>query len=213
MLSDIQLAEAEELFQARDRQPTLYFQNISRLDKLKEFLTRQKYSPSFEDCWMFHDGQGIDESKFDQVKEVKTVADLVIFLDTMDRCFQKNDPQNPYGELGGYLDTAKDAWLKNQAENPDRLHYFVVYKADQPVAVMSLTIFHQLGYISNVGSLPSVRGEGYGKLATLYGVRQSVLHGNHYHFLGTEEGNYPYEFYKRLGFIDRFRALGWSKVD
>ncbi len=209
MLSDIQLAQAEQLFLERDRQATFYFENTSRLDKLKEFLSRKKYSKSFEDCWMFHDGQQIDERKFDQVKKVTNQAELNIFLDTMNMCFQKNDPQNPYGELGEYLETAKDGWMQNHGS--DRLQYFLVYKNDQPVAVASLTTFHELGYISNVGSLKSVRGEGFGKLATLFCVRKSVEAGNTYHFLGTEEGNYPYEFYKRLGFVDRFRAVGWSK--
>ncbi len=188
MLNDVQLAEAEQLFQ----------------EKIHPRRTDSQY---FEDCWMFHSGENIDESKFSQVKKVQTQEDLLIFLDTMNRCFQKNDSQNPYGELGEYLVTAKESWIKNQ----DRLQYFIVYKGEQPVAVASLTTFHQLGYISNVGSLKEVRGQGFGKLATLFCVRQSVLADNLHHFLGTEAGNYPYEFYKRLGFIDRFRAVGWSK--
>ncbi|CAN5274488.1 hypothetical protein BH10PAT2_BH10PAT2_1040 [soil metagenome] len=209
MLSDIQLAEAKELFDSKDGQTTIHFERVSRLDKLKEFLTRKRYSRTFEDCWMFHDGKNIDQSRFDQVKKVENETDLEIFLETMSKCFQKNDPQNPYGELGEYLNVAKTSWL--EFRETDRLEYFIVYKEDQPVAVSSLTTYKKLGYISNVGSLKSVRGEGFGKLATLYAVDQSVRQGNEYHFLGTEEGNFPYKFYKRLGFINRFRAIGWSK--
>jgi ribosomal protein S18 acetylase RimI-like enzyme len=192
MLSDIQLGEASNLFNSQDQLPTNYFKN----------------SQSFEECWMFHDGLNIDEARFGQVKKVETKADLKIFLKTMNKCFQKNDPQNPYGELGKYLKTAEDHWLENFAT--DRLQYFIIYKKKQPVAVASLTTFNKLGYISNVGSLKEVRGEGFGKLATLYCVRKSVDRGNSLHFLGTEEGNYPYEFYKRLGFENKFRAISWK---
>jgi len=209
MLDDTQLAEAEELFESKNRQSTFHFQQTSRLDQLKSFFQARKHQQSFEDCWMFHDGKNIDRSKFNQVKKVESEEDLLVFLETMNLCFQKGDPQNPYGELGAYLTVAREGWLKHHGT--DRLQYFLVYKQDQPVAVASLTTFKKLGYISNVGSLQSVRGQGFGKLATLFCVDQSIRNENTYHFLGTEEGNYPYEFYKRLGFVNRFRAIGLSK--
>ncbi|MBP9700192.1 hypothetical protein KBD71_02825, partial [Candidatus Woesebacteria bacterium] len=67
------------------------------------------------------------------------------------------------------------------------------------------------GYISNVGSLRSVRGEGFGKLVTLYAVDQSIKNRNSFHYLGTEEGHYPNVFYTRIGFETKFKAVGWSK--
>ena len=56
-----------------------------------------------------------------------------------------------------------------------------------------------------------MRGEGYGKLATLYAVLESQRLGNSDHALATEEGTHPNEFYKRLGFETRFTALAYSK--
>jgi len=75
----------------------------------------------------------------------------------------------------------------------------------------TLTNHDGIGYISNVGSLRKVRGEGFGKIASLYPVSQSIKNGNLEHCLATEEGTYPNEFYKRIGFETRFTAVCYVK--
>ena len=88
----------------------------------------------------------------------------------------------------------------------------MVYKNNKPVAVSTLTNYDEIGYISNVGSLSEVRGEGFGKAATLFCIQESIKHGNREHCLATEEGAYPNEFYKRIGFVTRFTAVGYTKI-
>ena len=83
------------------------------------------YQLEFEDCWQFWDGNKIDETRFDLVKKVDSSEMLNEFLNTFDACYQKDDPQNPYGELGEYLETAKKSWHKHHQSN--RLEYFIVY--------------------------------------------------------------------------------------
>jgi len=56
-----------------------------------------------------------------------------------------------------------------------------------------------------------VRGQGYGKAATLYCIEQSIKNGNFEHCLATEENTYPNEFYKNIGFSTRFTAIGYTK--
>lgn len=94
----------------------------------------------------------------------------------------------------------------------ERIEYFMVYKGNKPVAVSTLTNYGDIGYISNVGSIREVRGEGFGKAATLFCVKESIKHGNKEHCLATEEGAYPNEFYKRIGFATRFTAIGYTKT-
>jgi ribosomal protein S18 acetylase RimI-like enzyme len=153
---------------------------------------------------MFHSGENIDESRFNIVKKVETDADLEIFLTTFDQCYRKDDPMNPYGELGYWLKVTRIAWQKHHVSN--KIAYFIVYKENDPVAVSALTNHKQIGYISNVGSKLSVRGEGFGKLATMYCVAQSKKNGNNTHCLATEEGTNPNSFYKSLGFKTKFTA-------
>ncbi len=205
-----QLNKIEKAMENLARTPTLYFENKNSLKPLIRFLKENGYKLDFEDSWMFWGAQAINKDNFSKVKKVNNGKDLEIFIECFDKCYQKNDPQNPYGELGAYLDVAKDAWLKNN-NIPIKLEYYIAYKSNNPVAVASLTNYLGIGYISNVGSLQKVRGGGFGKLITLYCVEQSKRYGNKEHCLATEEGDYPNEFYKRIGFKTRFTGVSYTK--
>ena len=205
-LAPKELDEGEKELITRNRKPALYFENQ---EFLSTWATEKGYKKSNDDVWMFYESADIDIKKFDLVKKVTSEDDLNIFLKTFNDCYQKDDPQNPYGELGEYLVAAEEAWHKHAKSN--RLEYFLVYKNGQPVAVSTLTNHGDIGYISNVGSLRSVRGEGYGKAATLFCVQKSRDNGATTQCLTTEEGNYPNEFYKRIGFAPKFSALLYSK--
>lgn len=209
LLSDTQISKIEAEFKSLGRTPTIYFENKPKFKLLIDKLVDLGYKKSFEDSWQFWKGGEIDRKHFGNVKKVSSEEELKIFLDTFDECYQKDDPQNPYGKLGDYLKVAEDTWRKNFNVRP--FEYFIVYKGEEPVAVATLTSYEGIGYISNVGSLKSVRGQGYGKAATLYCVEQSINRGNTETCLATEEGAYPNEFYKRIGFETRFTAVANSK--
>src|SRR3989338_3888915 len=209
LLTNGQLDLIEATLKKLDRPSAVYFENRDSLKPLVEFLIKNNYRHYFEDCWLFHPGVEINTDRFGQVKKVSTERELNIFLKTFDACFQKNDPQNPYGELGDYLKVAEKVWHRHQKTN--RIEYFTVYSGDEPVGVSTLVNFKQIGYISNVGSLKKVRGQGFGKLATLYCVGLSKKRGNHDHCLATEDGTYPHEFYQRIGFVKKFSAACYLK--
>lgn len=209
-LSDRQIDIIEEFFTDLKRSPTFYYENRPNLQALSDRLKARGYKKSFEDNWVFWGSQLIDSKHFESVRKVNTKADLEVFLKTLDACYQADDPQNPYGELGDYIQSAKKAWENNHASN--KIEYFVIYKDKLPVSVASLTNYKGVGYISNVGSLREVRGQGYGKAATLFCVKQSLLNDNTVHCLATEEGDYPNEFYKRIGFKSKFNAVGYTKA-
>ncbi len=209
VVNDSQIALIEDNLIKLQRNPTIYFEDRPDLSPLANLLEGKGYKKSFADAWQFWKGEVIDESHFSSVKKVDSEEMLQTYLKTFNECYLKDDPQNPYGELGEYLQTAEDAWHKHNGTG--RLEYFIAYKADSPVAVSALTNFEGLGYISNVGTLPGVRGEGFGKLITHYCVFRSIENGNTEHCLATEEGEYPNEFYKRIGFETRFNALAYTK--
>ena len=166
ILDSEQIKLIENAFNKLDRKPTIYFENSKILFPLKKSLDKLGYKFSFEDAWQFWKTNKIDGKYFDFVKQIENEKDLEIFLDTFNACYKKDDPQNPYGELGDYLNVARKVWSKYKRTN--RLQYFVVFKGSEPVAVSTLTNFENIGYISNVGSLEKVRGEGFGKAATLF---------------------------------------------
>jgi len=187
VLDDIQLAEIEKAMKSLKRRPAIYFENRKDLQPLVSFLEKNDYKFDYEDSWMFWENSKISTNKFAQVKKVTNKNELGIFLKTFDACYQKNDPQNAYGELGDYLKVAERVWHRHN--KTDRLEYFVVFKNEKPIAVSSLTNLQGVGYISNVGSLKEVRGKGFGKLATLRCVVSSKEQGNTEHCLATEEGD------------------------
>lgn len=187
------------------RNSAIYFEHKEILKPLIIFLENNGYKKRAEDSWMFYDGNDVNLSGLNKIKKVENENDLKIYLEIFDLCFQNDDPQNPYGSLGDYLKVTKDVWYKHHENN--RLEYYMVYKKNEPVAVSTLNNYNKIGYISNVGSLRKVRGEGFGKLATLYCVKVSKDRGNKLHCLATEEKTYPNEFYKRIGFNTHFTGL------
>lgn len=204
-----EVLEIEKTLRTLERTSALYFENRKDLLPLTELLKDKGYKQDFEDSWMFYKGEQIDKRLFGSIKKVTNKEELRGFLSTFDACYQKNDPQNPYGELGDYLKVTEEVWYRHN--KADRIEYFVAYQGDKRVAVSTLTNYGGIGYISNVGSLREVRGKGYGKTVTMYCVKRSQDHGNKDHCLATEEGTYPNEFYKRVGFNTRFTAVGYVK--
>ena len=209
VLNETEFSKIEELLISKGRKPSVYFEGSAKLKPLAETLTQREYKKEWEDCWQFWGDGKIDFNHFEKIKKVETSESLQVFLNTFNACYQKSDPQNPYGELGGYLKVAESVWNKHKGTN--RLEYFIVYDSDKPVAVSTLTNFEGIGYISNVGSLREARGKGYGKAATLFCIDQSIKNGNTEHCLATEEGAYPNDFYKRIGFVTRFTAEGYTR--
>lgn len=159
-IGETELLAIEAAMNTLNRKPTIYFEKRDTLSSLIHFLENRGYQKHFEDSWMFHSGENIDTSLFDSVRKVRNETELEEYIQTFSDSYQKDDPQNPYGELTEYLDVARENWYKHK--NTRKLEYFTVYKDGSPVAVSALTNFASIGYISNVGSLREVRGEGYG---------------------------------------------------
>lgn len=202
-----QLKEIEQVFARVDRRPTLYFDKTK--EDIKKSLEIHDYHKDHEDAWLFWQNGTAVEDRFDNVRKVESEKDLELFSKIFDVCYQDNDPQNPYGNQREYLPSLKNAWLNNHF---NKLDYFIIYNGKAPVGVGSLTYQEGIGYISNIGSIPAVRGKGFGKAITLFCMQQSIAKGNKVHVLATEEGEYPFEFYKRLGFEHIFSAVGYTKV-
>ncbi len=207
-INSTELMALEKAFEKHARTPALYLDSEIK-QSITNLLDSNSYEQEWADSWMFHPGDLNDTEGFEKVRVVKDEDDLQVFLKTFDLCFQKDDPQNPYGELGDYLEVTQKAWRLHNGTG--RLEYLTCYTSDEPVAVATLTHFGGIGYISNVGSLLKVRGMGFGKLVSLFAVNRSVGNGNTQHCLTTEKGQYPYDFYQRIGFKPEFTAVGFVK--
>lgn len=206
-LDEEEVATIEERLRALDRSPAICFENTDSFAPFINTLEKAGYQLNNDDSWMFYEGGAIDTARFESIKRVSSPEELALWSDTIDKCYRENDPQNPYGELGAYIGLAERAWETNQAEGA--FEYLTAFKGDVPVAVATLTLQNGLGYISNVGSIQEVRGQGYGKLITLYCVDQAQRKGAKEVYLGTEEGTYPHDFYQKISFKTHFTARNY----
>ena len=107
LLSKPEIEQVEEIFARQKRKPTFYFENRDDLKSLVKNLEENGYKKGYEDSWQFWKDGDVDESRFESVKMVESEEMLKEFLTTFDMCYQKGDPQNPYGELGEYLKVAE----------------------------------------------------------------------------------------------------------
>ena len=117
ILSKVELEQIGKILVSKDRAPTVYFENRPDLKKLSDFLETSNYKKVWEDSWQFWKNENIDNKYFESVKKVINQEDLKIFLETFNNCYEKNDPQNPYGEVGVYLKVTEDAWYRNNKTN------------------------------------------------------------------------------------------------
>lgn len=209
VLEQTEIDEVTKYAEGNSLKPAVYFEDRNELANLKQNLIKNKFKEINEDSWMFFDKKVDYDEKFDLVSKVGTIEQLNTYIDVFNRCYQKNDPQNVYGELGDYLKSTSRIWINLHPS--DYVEYFLVYDGNEPVAVSALTNYDGIGYISNVGSLRKVRGKGFGKIATLYAIYQSQKNGNTLHCLATEENTYANTFYKKLGFKTKFTALLFEK--
>lgn len=158
------LDNIEVFFKSHNRKPCLTF-----LDKSvdEEKLHELGYTKAFSDVWLFFDDNIPDKDCFKKLsfKQVESPDDLDQFLETLDKSYSADDPSNPYGSVTDYLPAVKKTFEINYLQ---KLSYYLVFQKAEPVAVGTLNSFGGVGYISNIGSLPHLREQGFGKAISLH---------------------------------------------
>lgn len=203
-IKDLKLIET--FFEKRKKLPSVYFSDD--FDSTKDFLLKKGYSLNTIDSWMFWNHLS-PELKNENIIKINNDKDFESWLDTYIKSYPENDPKNPYGEQKEFASILKNLWYERKIKNEQ--FYMALNSINKPVAVGLLTNHNKIGEISAIGSIPEVRGKGFGKKMSLYCVQESFKQGNNYHLLTTEEGDYPYEFYKRIGFEPKFTAYLFTK--
>jgi ribosomal protein S18 acetylase RimI-like enzyme len=90
-----------------------------------------------------------------------------------------------------------------------RLRAWVVWRADEPVAVARLSQGGGVAGIHGVGVVPERRGQGFGTLVTTIATRAGLAVGNRLVWLSVRGDNAAaLRVYERLGFA---RAFAWSR--
>ena len=207
LITDDELQKIEDFFKKVDKKPTIYFLDDEKYKEISKSLLNKRYEISSKDYWMFwnKDIPSVDET---DIIEVKSNEEFEKWIETFIKSYPKDDPQNPYGEQTQFANIIRKAWNEKKTKEDK---YFLVLDNKTPVAVGILTNYNGMGYISGIGAIPSFRGKGFGKRISLYCVKKSFEQGNKIHFLATEKGHYPFNFYERIGFKPEFIATYYTK--
>lgn len=197
----------KSFFEKKKRQSSIYLFDDLKNKENESILKKENYKLVTKDSYLFWDNKKtkIDESK---IIEVKTNKEFNIWIKTFIKSYPKDDPKNPYGEQKVFSKLLLKRWKENKMNNNK---YFIAFENKKPASVGILTSYNKQGYLSGIGSIPSARGNGFGKLITLHCINESLKLGNKHHFLITEKGHYPFNFYKRIGFKEKFVAYLYSK--
>jgi len=209
--NDETIAKVEDYFRFINRPPVFYFVESPNSQPFEQLLASSGYHQDSYEVWMQIKNPQINTTKFSQIKKVETTEDLEIFIRTIDQGYGADDPDNPYGESGPYLDQIRKSF--NLHGPRDIISYYILFDEHaQPVSVGSLTNYHHIGYISNLATIPSQRGRGNSYALLNYFLHLSLENHNHLHCLSTEVDSHPHRIYQRFGFTEMFRAKYYSKT-
>lgn len=97
-----------------------------------------------------------------------------------------------------------------QGLTTEAYHAILVRVDGQPAAVARRTTFGGASYLSSIGSDPSFRGRGLGRLVTALAIEDALAAGSRWTYLGVfEENRVARSLYESLG----FRPIGGTAPD
>ncbi len=206
-ISNDELDYIETFFKKRNRFPSIYFSEGKKSKLIINFLKKNGYELTAQDSWLFWNKKSPTIDGKDIIK-IKTDIEFEKFIGTYIESYPKDDPKNSYGDQTEFAKALKKSWYDKKKSYDT---HYLLFGNNKPIATAILTNYQKIGYLTAIGSIPSVRGEGYGKKISLYCVQESFKLKNKYHFLVTEKGSYPYEFYQRIGFEPQFVVYLYTK--
>ena len=112
-----------------------------------------------------------------------------------------------FGIAVGHAERRRTSLLSNLESG--RLRAWIVWLAEEPVAVARLLQGDGVAAILGVGVVPGRRGQGFGTLVTTVATRAGLALGNRIVWLSVaEENEAALRVYSRLGFE---RAFAWTR--
>jgi hypothetical protein len=222
--------QTENIFRSRGLKPAFYVIEEEDNRNVHEYLIDRGYHPEWTDNWMSAKPEEITPVPTGSIiKTVQDDDDREVFLQTLARSRQtRAGIDNPYGpysvaELGAVKRYTREI-TKRHGEDRG----FIVFKEVveggrkrlKPVSVAMVTNLGASVYISNVGTLPSERHNGYGLASTARAAAEFSSEISHVAslvdieplvYLATEQDQGPAILFESMGFEKGIRAIGYIK--
>ena len=199
---DARLGQALELFAALDRKP--YFWAIPGLSTPSDLIARLAANGFVDqgggyDMILVSDPASVPDERLPPGAVLErwnnpTEADRPALAEALALVIGESF-YIPDGRRGNLV-----AEISLTLEQP-RFHAYMLRVDGEPVATGERYTFDGASYVSSVGTRPSWRGRGFGKLITLALARDSISSGTDLVYLGVYADNArAIRLYKRLGF-------------
>ena len=204
------LESIENDFCQINRVPCVYLPNDNEYEKKCNFLEQNGYTLLSEESVMLFDNKNpIIKTKASLrtilVNDEKSANDFIeVFISAYGG---EKTPESPYGELDKtYINALSRTFADNQ-----KFFNFVCYDGEIPVSIASLCFENGNGGIYSVGTIPAVRGKGFGTVAIKACFEKWIeLNGTEL-FLQTETDSFVEKWYNSLGFQIEFIGRIFAK--
>lgn len=132
--------------------------------------------------------------------ELEKTTDMKLYSEEMIKAYQTGDEKDPYGDLDTIYKDVYENYRKAPNEYVDEF-YFVKIN-DEIIGVTGSTCDNEIYGIYGLAVKKEFRGKGIGKEIIKQQLRMCKNKNLKLAFLQTEEGYYPADMYRKLGFKD-----------
>lgn len=204
----------EEEFAKRNRPPSFLTYNLKEFELTSHLLQQLGYYEYTYDQWMFIDPDSsplLKKVPPDNViiKHADTQEILEDYLSVFRSSHQEDDLKNAYGSGDAFVPTVATTWRKEAAKK--HCTYMVAYEEEKPAACAISVVFDSIAYLTCVGTRPSYRKKGYAALMISEFLTRAKQNNCKNVFLTTEKNRYPFDYFSKQGFVDRFTTIGYTK--
>lgn len=197
--------DVKEEMKKIDRKPCYIITPLSNIYRNRSTIfNNNRYDEICNEVWQIYDGfENIDKiaSKcisnviLEKTNDMKKIAEITY------KAFCTNDPSDPYGKMDiGYLDLYQN--YNRECEKKYKREFYLI-KVDEKIVGAVVSVFdEEIFGIYGLAIMKEYRGKGIGTEAIKQQLKICKEKNKKIAFLQTEEGFYPANLYRKIGFKD-----------
>ena len=169
----------------------------------KEKFFDDKYELVSNEVWQIYDNfEGLDRLNTSCSLNVilEKTTDMKLYSEEMIKAYQTGDKDDPYGDLDSIYKEVYENYKKSENKYTNEFYFAKVN--NEIVGVTSSVYDNEIYGIYGLAVKKDFRGKGIGKEIIKQQLRMCRNKNLKMAFLQTEEGYYPADTYRKLGFKD-----------
>ncbi len=188
-----------------DAEPCYIITPLSKIyNKRNKIFDLDKYKKVSNEVWQIYNNfnqiENI-ESKCNLNIKLEKTTDMNLFAKINEMAFKTGDPLDPYNNIDiGYAKMYQN--YKGTIDNKYNIDFYFI-KVDEKIVGVTTVVYDDRIYgIYGLGIIKEYRGKGIGTECLKKQLKICKKKNRKVVFLQTEEGYYPAELYRKIGFKD-----------